>query len=579
MAESSLPDSKTLPIGGPDAGGSFIGDTVTRTPMTNGTDYDAVYRSFEWDDVLDTYDWDAPDELNMAHEACDRHADTGNVGFAWVSEAGDLSEYTFAELRDASNRVANALESLGVERGDRVATLLPKIPETILTVLGVWKVGAIHVPLFTAFERRAIEFRLDDCRPELLLYHVDHDGTIASLDLESDPDLVAVGDGEAGTAGYAYADVVEDRSTDYDVVRTSIDDPSTMQYTSGTTGQPKGVVLSHRAIPTLYPHTKYAMDVTAEDLVWGAADPGWAYGLFTAGFAPMALGATRLLHAGRFDAERWVRILEEHDVTILGAAPSAYRGIVAEGESVLEGRSFESLRVLSSAGEPLNPEVYEWFEEHLGLEVHDTYGLTEAGMVVNNNAGLEMELKPGSMGRPAPGFEIDLLDPETREPLGTDEVGEIAVRPREWALMTEYWERPEKTDGAFHDGWLLTDDLARRDADGYYWYEGRSDDVIISSGYRIGPFEVESSLLEHPIVAEAAVVGVPDEKRGQLVKAFLVPTEEPDDREATLEGIRSHVKDRLARHAYPREIEFLEELPKTATGKIQRYRLEERERE
>jgi acetyl-CoA synthetase len=200
-------------------------------------------------------------------------------------------------------------------------------------------------------------------------------------------------------------------------------------------------------------------------------------------------------------------------------------------------------------------------------------------MVVNNYAGLDAEIRAGSMGRPAPGFEIDLLDPETREPVGTDEIGEVVVKPREWALMKEYWGLPEKTEKTFHDGWLLTDDLARRDEEGYYWYEGRSDDVIISSGYRIGPFEVESSLLEHPLVAEAAVIGVPDEKRGQVVKAFVVPVEAPDDPETALEAIQSHVKNQLARHAYPRQIEFIDELPTTATGKIQRYRLEEPERE
>ncbi len=544
--------------------------------MVDATDYESVYRTFEWEEVLDSYDWDAPRELNIAHEACDRHAESGDVGFAWVSETGELTEYTFAELRDRSNRVANALEELGVERGDRVATLLPKIPETIITVLGVWKTGAIHVPLFTAFEKRAIEFRLDDCLPELLVYHADYEGTVESLETDADVDLLSVGDGD-GTAEHAYETLIESQSADYDVVRTAMNDPSTMQYTSGTTGPPKGVVMPHRALPTLYPHTKYALDVTEDDLVWGAADPGWSYGLFTTGFAPMSLGATRLLHAGQFDAERWVEILDEHDVTIMGAAPSAYRGIIAAGEEILEGRSFESLRVLSSAGEPLNPEVYNWFEAQFGLQIHDTYGLTEAGMIVNNYAGLDMEIKAGSMGRPAPGFEIDLLDPETREPVGTDEIGEVVVKPRGWLLMEEYWEMPEKTESTFYEGWHLTDDLARRDEDGYYWYEGRSDDVIISSGYRIGPFEVESSLMEHPIVAEAAVIGVPDEKRGELVKAFVVPVEEPDDPEKALSEIQSHVKNQLARHAYPREIEFIEELPTTATGKIQRYRLEERE--
>jgi acetyl-CoA synthetase len=457
-----------------------------------------------------------------------------------------------------------------------VSTLLPKIPETIVTVLGIWKTGAVHVPLFTAFERGALEYRIDDCDPELLIYEADQADTVASLDAVDDVGTVVVG-GEPPADSRAFEALLADRSTEYDVVRTGIDDPSTMQYTSGTTGNPKGVVLSHRVLATLYPHTKYALDVGGDDVVWGAADPSWAYGLFTTGFAPMALGATRLLHAGEFDAERWMRILDEHDVTVLGAVPSAYRGIMAAGESVLEGRSFEALRVLSSAGEPLNPEAYDWFEDHLGLGIHDTYGLTEAGMVVNNYAGLDMAVKPGSMGRPCPGFEVDLLDPETREPVGTDGIGEVVVRPREWALMREYWGMPERTDEAFHDDWLLTDDLARRDEDGYLWYEGRSDDVIISAGYRIGPFEVENSLMEHPVVAEAAAVGVPDDQRGQIVKAYVVPVEPSADPEGTLEELESHVKERLARHAYPREIEFLEELPTTATGKVQRYRLEERE--
>jgi len=544
--------------------------------MASGADYGTVYDSFDWDSVLESYDWDAPDELNTAHEACDRHAGSGEVGFAWVPEGGDLVEYTFAELRDRSNRVANALTALGVERGDRVSTLLPKIPETIVTVLGIWKTGAVHVPLFTAFERGALEYRIDDCDPELLIYEADQADTVASLDAVDDVGTVVVG-GEPPADSRAFEALLADRSTEYDVVRTGIDDPSTMQYTSGTTGNPKGVVLSHRVLATLYPHTKYALDVGGDDVVWGAADPSWAYGLFTTGFAPMALGATRLLHAGEFDAERWMRILDEHDVTVLGAVPSAYRGIMAAGESVLEGRSFEALRVLSSAGEPLNPEAYDWFEDHLGLGIHDTYGLTEAGMVVNNYAGLDMAVKPGSMGRPCPGFEVDLLDPETREPVGTDGIGEVVVRPREWALMREYWGMPERTDEAFHDDWLLTDDLARRDEDGYLWYEGRSDDVIISAGYRIGPFEIENSLMEHPVVAEAAAVGVPDDQRGQIVKAYVVPVEPPADPEGTLEELESHVKERLARHAYPREIEFVEELPTTATGKVQRYRLEERE--
>lgn len=545
--------------------------------MIDRGDYEMLSDSFDWTAVLETYDWNAPAEFNIAHEACDRHAGSGDLGFAWVAESGRLTNYTFADLRDRSNRVANALTELGVGQGDRVATLLPKIPETIVTILGIWKSGAIHVPLFTAFESRAVEYRIEDCEPALLVFHADQTDTVAGLETDVAFETVCVGD-SAEHCDHAYGDIVTRQSASFDVVRTGLDDSATMQYTSGTTGQPKGVVLPHRALVALYPHTRYAMDVRPDDLVWGAADPSWAYGLFTAGFGPMSIGATRLLHAGQFDAERWTRILDEQSVTVMGAAPSAYRGIVAAGDEVLEGRSFEDLRVLSSAGEPLNPEVYHWFEERLGLQVHDTYGLTEGGMVVNNYAGIDVGIKPGSMGLPCPGFEVELLDVESRDPVGTDEIGEIAVRPRDWVMMDEYWGLPDRTEAAFHDGWLLTDDLARRDEDGYFWYEGRSDDVIISSGYRIGPFEVESSLMEHPIVAEAAVIGVPDDRRGEIVKAFVVPVEPPDDPEGVLADLKSHVKERLARHAYPREIEFLEELPMTATGKIQRYKLEERER-
>jgi acetyl-CoA synthetase len=542
-------------------------------------DFEKIYESFEWDKVLETYDWDAPEELNIAHEACDRHAGSGRTGFRWVDDAGTASEYTFAELHDASNRIANALTELGIGPGDRMAVLLPKIPETILTVLGIWKTGAIHVPLFSAFEKQALEYRINDCQPKVLVFHVDHGGTVDVLDIDNDPQCVAVGDGDPGTDAHSFENLIDAQSDSFDVVRTAMDDSSTIQYTSGTTGPPKGVVMTHKCLAILYPHTKYALDINESDLVWGAADPAWSYGLFTSGFAPMSLGASRLLHAGEFDPDHWVEILDEQGVTVMGAAPSVYRGIAAASEEVLKGRSFDDLRVVSSAGEPLNPGTYNWFEEHLDLPIHDTYGLTEATMPINNYAGLDMELKPGSMGRPAPGFEVTLLDPETREPVGTDEIGEIALRPREWMFIDEYWGMPERTEETFHDGWLLTDDLARVDNDGYYWYEGRNDDVIISSGYRIGPFEVESSLMEHNIVAEAAAIGVPDENRGQRVKAFVVQQEEPADVETVREDLKSHVKERMARHAYPREVKFVDELPITETGKIQRYKLREEENE
>lgn len=246
---------------------------------------------------------------------------------------------------------------------------------------------------------------------------------------------------------------------------------------------------------------------------------------------------------------------------------------MAAGEEALQGREFD-VSILSSAGEPLNPPVIGWFENHFDQPVYDTYGLSEAAMAISNYPTLEIPLKKGSMGRPCPGYEVKLFDPETRDPITDGEIGEIALKPRKRMFIQEYWGLPEKTEAAFHDGWLLTDDLARRDENGYYWYEGRADDVIISSGYRIGPFEVESSLMEKEFVTEAAVAGIPDEQRGQKVKAYVVTTGDIDEETARQE-LTSHVKEHLARHAYPREIAFVDEIPKTATGKIQRYKLEE----
>ncbi|MFB6169526.1 MAG: acyl-CoA synthetase [Haloarculaceae archaeon] len=535
--------------------------------------WEEVYEDFEWQEAFDAFDWDAPEELNMAHEACDRWAGTGEVGLRWVDTDNEAHDYTFADLREASNRVASGLESLGVGRGDRVAVLMPKVPETLVTVLGIWKVGAVHVPLFTAFEEAALEYRIGDCEPRVVVAHDDYRDTLRGFedDVDGLEHVVVVGADDAG-GDTDYDDLTDGASPDYDVARTGVDDPSTIQYTSGTTGPPKGVVVGHDGFVTLYPFTKWALGIERGDTIWGAADPAWAYGLFTTGFGPMSVGATRVLHAGEFDANHWLDVLETHDIDVLGAAPSAYRGLMAAGEAALEGRQFD-VQVLSSAGEPLNPPVVDWFEEHFDQPVYDTYGLSEAAMAIDNYPTLDFDLRKGSMGLPCPGYEVELLDPETREPVEQGEVGEIALKPRERMFIQEYWGLPEKTRAAFHRDWFLTDDLARRDEDGYFWYEGRADDVIISSGYRIGPFEVESSLMEVDFVAEAAAVGVPDEERGQRVKAYVVTTREVDEA-AAREELTNHVREHLARHAYPREIEFVSELPKTATGKIQRYKLE-----
>ncbi|MEF8777526.1 MAG: AMP-binding protein, partial [Natronomonas sp.] len=363
----------------------------------------------------------------------------------------------------------------------------------------------------------------------------------------------------------------EDADAEFDTVRTTPDDPAFIYYTSGTTGPAKGVLHGHDFAVGNASFVKVPVGVREDDLYWCTADPGWLTGLNPLG--ALFWNVPIVVYEGEFDPETWVDILEAYPITVLFSVPTAYRMLRAK-EHLLDDRDIQ-LRALLSVGEPLNAPVVEWAEERFGTPILDTYGTSETyGTVVSNYPFESWEVKPGSMGKPYPGIDIKLVEPGTLDEVEQGETGEIAVREFPSSFL-EYWERPEKTASSRIDDWILTDDLAKQDEDGYFWFEGRADDVILSSGYRIGPFDIESTLVEHDAVTEAAVVGVPDEQRGQLVKAFLVPSEDVDQTEAVRDDIQSHVRERLAAHEYPREIEFVEELPKTVTGKIRRTELRE----
>jgi len=546
-------------------------------PSHNLADYDDARESFEWDDIYDAASGDAPDDLNVATETVDRHADRrGQVALYQVDTDGDLSKTTFWELSQRSNAFANVLDDLGVEPGDRVVSYMPRIPEHYVALLGTLKHGAVWGSVNERYGPDGIAYRLDDCDASVVVTTTDNRETVgeALADAPSVDHVVTVDRGTgAPPEDVVFDTAVEAAGTDYDAADTSADDEALLYYTSGTTGPAKGVLHEHRWVAGVAATQRYAVDLNEDDLYWSTGDLGWLTGVINT-LGAWFWGVPLFTYEGEFDPETWGDLLDEYPISVLFSVPTAYR-MLREHEDVLDGVDLD-LRHALSIGEPLSAGVVEWGEDTLGVTILDTYGQTETGNMIINNYPT-MELRPGSMGKPLPGIEAAVVDPQSGEVLPPGETGEIAQRGDYPCFFAGYWEKPEKTAGCFVDGpdgeWYLSGDLAHRDEDGYFWFEGRADDVIISSGYRIGPFEVESSLGEHDAVAETAVVPAPDRERGNIVKAYVVPSEGADPSDGLVDDLKAHVKSELAAHEYPREVEFVEELPKTVTGKIRRTEL------
>ncbi|MFC4406061.1 acyl-CoA synthetase [Haloarchaeobius iranensis] len=542
----------------------------------NLTDYDALRETFSWDDIYGEADWDAPDQLNIAHEVCDRHAtDRSRVALYYVGTDGETETLPFWELRDRSNRFANVLDGL-VDEGDRVFSYMPRVPEHYVALVGTLKTGAVWGSVNERFGPDGIAYRLDDCDAKVVVTTAENRDTIDRA-LEDAPSvehvIVLSEDGRGIRRGdISFRAAVEDASREYEVAETGGEDDALLYYTSGTTGLAKGVQHKHRWVAGVAATQRYAVDLQPGDCYWSTGDLGWLTGPINT-LGAWFWGATLFTYEGEFDPETWATLLDEYPISVLFSVPTAYRMLRAN-EAVLDGASLD-LRHALSIGEPLSGGVVEWAEDRLGVTVHDTYGQTETGNMIINNYPT-MAVKPGSMGRPLPGVEAAIVDPETGEELPPGETGEIAQRGDYPCFFAGYWEKPEQTEDCFVGDWYLSGDLAHVDEDGYFWFEGRADDVILSSGYRIGPFEVESSLGEHPAVAEAAVVPKPHEERGNIVKAYVVPTDEYEGSDALVSELQTHVKDELSAHEYPREIEFVDELPKTVTGKIRRTELRDR---
>ncbi|WP_435152358.1 acyl-CoA synthetase [Haladaptatus sp. DFWS20] len=536
-------------------------------------DYDEKRESFDWDDIFGEADWDAPERLNIAHEVCDRHADDrGKVALYYAGTNGERETLTFWELAEQSNRFANVLSDL-VDTGDRVFSYMPRIPEHYVALIGTLKAGGVWGGVNERFGPDGIAYRLDDCDAKVVITTPRNRGTVEKAldDAPSVEHVIVVSDDGTGIerGDISYHAAMADAETEFETVETGGEDNALLYYTSGTTGLAKGVLHKHRWVAGVAATQRFAVDLQPGDLYWSTGDLGWLTGPINT-LGAWFWGASLFTYEGEFDPATWANLLDEFPISALFSVPTAYR-MLRENEQVLEDTNLD-LRHALSIGEPLSAGVVEWGEDTLGVTIHDTYGQTETGNMIINNYPT-MEIRPGSMGKPLPGIEAAVVDPETGEPLEPGETGEIAQRGDYPCFFAEYWQKPEKTESCFVNDWYLSGDLGHLDEDGYFWFEGRADDVIISAGYRIGPFEVESSLGEHPAVAESAVVPKSHAERGNIVKAYIVLSEGADPSSDLAEDIKTHVKEELSAHEYPREVEFVDELPKTVTGKIRRTEL------
>ena len=511
--------------------------------------------------------------MNLGETIVDRHATSGHVALRWFGKAGASQSYTFAELARLSSQFAGFLASRGVGKGDRVAGFLPRIPETLVAMLGTWKLGAVYVPIFTGFGADAIAFRMQASGAKVLCTQWEYRDRIPAL-APSTTLVTVAGPAPIAPADVAFWSAVNAQSAYGTLAQCRRDDPAVLLYTSGSTGPPKGVAIATNFVLATHPYMTWAVDLRDDDVFWPTGDPGWGYGLVCY-MAALAMRVPVVCHEAAPSPELTLARLRDLGVTNLATTPTLLRGIMALGEEAVRGTPVR-LRCVSSCGEPLNAEVVTFFQRVWGVTVMDQYGSSEFGLPIGNCNALSMEVRPGSMGLPLPGCRMAVVDDDGRE-VDAGIVGQIAMTPSDVGYYSlGYWQDAERTRDLFRGPWMISGDLARRDADGYFWFEGRADDVIKSAGYRIGPFEVESAILAHPAVAEAAVVGKPDPRRGQIVKAYVVLRPEVVAAPALADEIVDVVKQSVGRHQAPREIEFLDRLPKTESGKIQRFLLRQR---
>ncbi len=543
-----------------------------RDPNANLKNYQEVYKNFRWEDVEKDFSWYASGKVNMAYEAIDKHAQSWRKNKVALYYIDDFREkkYTFQELMFLSNKFANVLKSLGVQKGDRVFVFMPRSPELYVAFLGIAKIGAVAGPLFEAFMEEAVRDRLKDSEAVAVITTPIMKKRIKREDLPHLKHIILVGDSEKlEECEVSYHEEMAGASEHFEIEWLAREDPLILHYTSGSTGKPKGVLHIQNAMIGHYQTARWVLDLKEEDIYWCTADPGWVTGTSYGIYGPWLNGISSLIRGGRFGVDSWYSTIEKYKVTVWYSAPTAFRLMMSAGDEIVDKYDLSSLRLIYSVGEPLNPEVIRWAVKVFGQPVHDNWWMTETGMQLIANYPT-MSIKPGSMGKPFPGVKAGILDDKGNE-LPPNQIGNLAIRKGWPSMMKGIWKNKKKYKTYFpFNGWYISGDSAYRDEDGYFWFQGRVDDIIKTSGERVGPFEIESKLLEHPAVAEAGVIGKPDPIRGEIIKAFVSLRSGFEPSEELKKEIASYIKKELAAHAAPREIEFKKTLPKTRSGKIMR---------
>ncbi len=536
-----------------------------------------------YQDYIDNFDINRLEEqilagsrsaLNAYVECCGRHAQNGKadkVALVHEDTNGNTFKYTYAELDEMSGKMANLLASYGVKAGDRVSTMLPRTANLLAVILGTWRIGAVYQPLFTAFGVESIEYRLDKADTKVVFTNAENREKFNEI--QSLPKMVMVGTTEEASKhdDDHFETVLNAQSADFEPIVLTGDDPFLQMFTSGTVGKSKGVSIPLNALTAFYLYMYYAIGLREDDHYWNMADPGWAYGLYYAITGPLMMGATTHFNECGFDAQQTFDFMKNHKISNLASSPTAYRMMKSSGVFDNKADDFPFLVKANSAGETLNTEVVNWVQDNLGCLVLDQYGQTETGMTCCAHHSLQHPTPVGSMGVPLPGHELIVLDDDFNEvPIGqTGQLAVIVSKSPAFYFTGYSWN--EKNP--FQDDYYLTGDIVEKHDDGTYWFSGRDDDIIITAGYRVGPTDVENVVMEHEAVAESAAVGIPDETRGNIIKSFIVLKDGHTGSDELAKEIKTLVRERLSAHAFPRQIEFVDALPKTPSGKVQRFML------
>ena len=539
----------------------------------NLQDYEKTVEQFNWSETEKEFSWYETGKVNMAYEAIDRHVHTyrKNKVALYYQDAVRNEKYTFKEMKDLTNKAGNLLkEHAGVEKGDRVFIFMPRMPELYFAALGAIKLGAIIGPLFEAFMEGAVRDRLEDSEAKVIITTPELLERVPVDELPHLKHIILVGEDIEESAKYIdFKKHLATASRYLEIEWVERTDGMILHYTSGSTGKPKGVLHVHNAMIQHYQTARWVLDMKEDDVYWCTADPGWVTGTSYGIFGPWLTGTTNVIVGGRFSPETWYQVLEDYGVTIWYSAPTAFRMLMSAGDDLVKRYDLSELRHIVSVGEPLNPEVIRWGMDVFHKRIHDTWWMTETGALLIANYPC-IDIRPGSMGKAVPGIEVAIVD-DRGNVLPPNRMGNLAIKKGWPSMMQEIWNNKEKYDSYFLAGdWYVSGDSAYMDEDGYLWFQGRVDDVIMTSGERVGPFEVESKLLEHPAVAEAGVIGKPDPVRGEIIKAFIALLDGHEPSDELKEDIRVFVKKGLSAHAAPREIEFKDKLPKTRSGKIMR---------